>query len=225
MEWVWASLVVLGAILAAICLFPVHLYIRFARKDEQDQIEIRIKAMLGLIRYTIVMPVVDLVTITNRQVQIRTKTKKGIGEGHKKSRPLMTITIDKIRAFFELQVLLKEKLHQFMPHIRSATKVFHIEKLYWKTEIGVGDAALTGSATGIILAIKGTLLGILSRFFSLQQKPSFSVQPYFHTAYFRTQVDCIIRFSLGQAILAGIKLFIYLLREGKKPWRIIRSKV
>lgn len=225
MDWVWTSLGIAGSLMLIICLLPVQIVIHYERNKEKNHVEIGFSTLFGLIRYAVELPVVDLIMTSNKQFQIRAKVKSGIGDKKRKQRPWVTLAVEQIRKAFEIQQSLVEKLHNFMPHLRSLSKIFRIQYLKWETEIGIGDAALTGTAAGLVWSVKGTVIGILSHVFTLHVKPMIRVSPTFHQTVFATRLDCIIRFWVGQAIFEGIKMAIYLLREGKRPWRIIRSKV
>lgn len=225
MDWVWTSLGILGSLFLVICLLPIQIVIHYERNSEKDHVEIRFSTLFGLIRYSVEFPIVNLVMTSNKQVQIQAKAKSDVGDKTRKQRPWVTLAVEQIRKVFEIQQSMVEKLHNFMPHLRNLSKTFHIQQLKWETELGIGDAALTGTAAGLAWSVKGTVIGMLSHIFTLQTQPMMRVIPAFHQTIFATRVDCIIRFWLGQAIFEGIKMVIYLLREGKRPWRIIRSKV
>ncbi|MFC4767307.1 DUF2953 domain-containing protein [Effusibacillus consociatus] len=224
MEWWVTALIVMGVLFLFFCLLPVQIHIRYVRDGEKDELWIQLQTLFGIIKYTIEIPIVDLVMSKNKGVKVKAAAESGLGEKAKKRQPLITIAIEQFRRILRIGRQLQEHLHQFNHHVRKATKKFRIVKMSWQTEFGTGDAAMTGTAAGLVWMIKGSVLGVLANFFSLRVKPNFAVCPNYHSLMLRTSLDCIIRFWVGQAIVAGIQMGIYMLREGKKSWQIIRSK-
>jgi hypothetical protein len=224
MEWVWTSLLIAGSFCVLIGFLPVQIELQYARNKERDKLRLRFSIFFGLLRYTIEFPLFDLVANANQQFQIKATAKSGIGDQAAKHLPIITIAVDQIRRALKIQYQFMDRLHNFFPYMRQFSKTFRVQQLKWSTEIGVGDAALTGTAAGLVWSVKGTVVGLVSHLLTMQTKPVMFVRPMFLKTGFETRIDCIIRFWVGQAIFEGIKLVIYLLREGKRPWRIIRSK-
>lgn len=224
MDWVWTILLIAGSFCLLIGFLPVQIELQYARNKELDKLRLRFSTFFGLLHYTIEFPLLDFAIRGNRQFQIKTKAKRGVGEEAAKHLPIITIAADQIRRALKIQYQLMDRLHNFFPKIRKFSKTFRVRQLKWSTEFGAGDAALTGTAAGLVWSVKGTVIGIMSHLLSMQTKPEMIVLPMFAQAGFAMRIDCIIRFWVGQAIFEGIKLAIYLLREGKRPWRIIRSK-
>ena len=83
-----------------------------------------------------------------------------------------------------------------------ATFLRRIERFEWRTEFGTGDAALTGCLTGILWALKSTVLGFLSRRFVFEAPPQFTVSPLFNRTCLALEVFCIFRFTIGEIIVA-----------------------
>lgn len=221
----WTAFLILAGLVLLMCLLPVEVQIRYLRDGEKDHLRLRVQTLSGLVAYTMEIPVIDLMFSKNKNARVRAKAESGAGEQAENRRSPVAVTAEQIRRTLRAERKITEKLLRFHHHVGKATKTFRITKMNWHTELGAGDAALTGTASGWVWLVKGAAVGWLSRFFSLSVKPDLSVQPRFEGLVLRTRFDCIIRFWVGQAIMAGIQLGIYMLREGKKSWRIIRSKV
>jgi hypothetical protein len=73
----------------------------------------------------------------------------------------------------------------------------------------MGDAAHTGVMVGGCWAIKGSIIGVLTNFLHFKVMPNLSITPDFQKQRVETSFSCILRFRVGQAIIAGIKLFRY----------------
>lgn len=85
----------------------------------------------------------------------------------------------------------------------------------WMTKIGLQDASITGTLTGIIWAFKSVVLGNISQLICLKTIPTMEVYPLFNNEYFESEIHCIISFRIGHVILAGIQV-IYLLFRIKR---------
>ncbi|GAX91842.1 DUF2953 domain-containing protein [Effusibacillus lacus] len=225
MNWVWTVLILVGVLMLLICLLPVQVKLRYSREGEDDHLLVQIITLFGLFKYTVEIPVMKIVMNRNKKVKINSELETGFGEEANQQRIGLSVTLRKIRKIIRVQNELTEHLFRFTSRVRKMTKVFRITDIKWKTELGTGDAAMTGTAAGVVWSAKGMVIGIMSHYFSLRTKPRLIVQPDFHELKLSTSVDCIIRFWVGQAIVAGIQMAFYLLREGKKTWQIIRSRV
>ena len=80
---------------------------------------------------------------------------------------------------------------------------------------GAGDAAVTGSFTGILWALKGNVIGLVSNYFKLKQQPQIIVEPKFDQLMLNTSFSCIFSFRIGHAILAGIR-FVRHFKKGRQ---------
>lgn len=85
----------------------------------------------------------------------------------------------------------------------------------WVTKIGLQDASITATLTGIIWAIKSVVLGNISHSIYLKTIPTMEVYPLFNNEYFESEIHCIISFRIGHVILAGIQVFYLLFRLKK----------
>ncbi|WP_200759869.1 DUF2953 domain-containing protein [Effusibacillus dendaii] len=254
MNWLWTVLIGLAAALLLLflllLLIPLQVHIQYSRNGRDDQLTVQFQALFGLFTYKIESSAVDLIVSLKEKSKIKangntdarvagqsTETAES-AEAIESSQPTrlaetvsqdgkhaVDLPFERLQKSFQIYRELTEHLHTFHQKLRQLTKVFRVVEMNWKTDLGTGDAALTGMATGVVWGLKGTLLGIISGLFSFRSQPHLSVYPHFNKELLRTEVDCIIRFWLGQAIVAGIQMGIYMLREGKKSWRIIRSKV
>ncbi|MEJ9371808.1 DUF2953 domain-containing protein, partial [Schinkia azotoformans] len=112
-----------------------------------------------------------------------------------------------------------EKVRQakeFLEHVvnlRGIMKRFinsiTIHKLEWNSSFGLGDAAQTGMATGVLWSLKGSIVGILAHYMRLKTKPVLAITPHFLENVVRTKVICIFSFRIGHAILGGLRVVKY----------------
>lgn len=225
MHWGWIVLLIGGTLLLLLCIAPIQIEIRYSRRAKQDELQIRFRALFGLVRYSIYLPEIELIVARSRKLKIKADTLTGGGNQFKRERPDVKLSVEYISRLISSSFKMTEKLHRFLPNLRSLTKVLHVIQFRWHTHFGLADAAVTGTTAGALWMVKGSVLGLVSRYLSFQEVPDVAVTPRFHGNSLDTELHCIIRFWPGQAIVAAVKMGIYLLREGKTPWQIIRYRV
>lgn len=78
-----------------------------------------------------------------------------------------------------------------------------IEKLNWKTQIGHDNYMLTGISTGIIWAVKGILVSLLSHKISLLQT-QLQVTPHYGNLVMESSLSCIAELKIVHIIIISI---------------------
>ncbi|MEW8986888.1 MAG: DUF2953 domain-containing protein, partial [Bacillus sp. (in: firmicutes)] len=108
----------------------------------------------------------------------------------------------------DLETLIKHvvSMHKI---IRNFLRKVSINDIQWHSVVGVGDAATTGTLTGALWSVKGSLLGLLSLYMRIKEMPKLSISPSFLRPVSETHFQCMIQFRIGYAMLAGIKLVKY----------------
>lgn len=183
----------------------IDLTYKFEPKDQR--LTIVIKALFGLFRYRIDFPQLEV---------------EGKEENKKEFVPIDNVLLGKdandeeevMKAYRPIKEWLKiiKELNQL---VKKALKKVRITKLEWKSALGTGNAATTGIVGGTGWIFKGTVLGVISNYFSLKVKPQLEITPIFNRKISNTYIKCIFQVRAGQAILAGIKLF--------KFWKKMKS--
>lgn len=215
MGWFW--LLFLIAVLFIMLLFPVTIHLRYSHGEENEHLSLRFSFLC--FSYSLELPRDRL----PKGAGVRTVAK---GRGNRREgKDAAGLVLSPARIFHYIQIgkSFLDHVHHYEQFLRSILKWFHIAEFSWHTEIGTGEADSTGVICGLLWTIKGSLLAVLSCFFSLHDSPWVTVSPRFQEAVLSTRVSCIIRFSVGQAMTAGIRLAYFWLREGK-AWRNIQSK-
>jgi hypothetical protein len=83
------------------------------------------------------------------------------------------------------------------------------QQLYWKTRIGLPNAALTAMAVGWVWSIKGLVLAIIYHFLGLPAtKPVVVVMPDFSKPAFVFLINSVFTIQTGYLLVAGIKIMI-----------------
>ncbi len=203
----WLGLLI--AILIIILFSSVKIGLFYKREEENDRIKIEIGLLNGLIPIKIKVPM------------LKTSEK---GLKYQERLQSNTNTINQNEKIFTFQDLkdYMQKIQELLERVVGLQKIIirflaktKIIKLTWWSRIGTGDAVETGILSGFIWGIKGGIIWVLAHFMVLKTKPSVSIEPSFMTACLYTEFECILRFRIGNAILAGI-LFLIHLRKGRR---------
>ncbi|WP_243386046.1 DUF2953 domain-containing protein [Bacillus kexueae] len=200
--FLWSLVIVVGII---ILLFTSKLKITFdfLHDGDNDHIKIKFRTLIGLVRYTIDIP---LIKVDKENQSIVLKEKKGAGsEGKQQSKDRTKISpqdiLDSLHDVNELArhvIGLHAIVRQFMRKVQ-------IKRFEWHTHFGVGDAAHTGMLIGVAWSLKGLVLQCLTRYMKLTDSPRITVTPDFYRMVSNTSLQCMISFRLGHAILAGLR--------------------
>lgn len=205
--------VVLGLLLAFILVIPftsIRLEARYWRKGADDQLNIQIRLLWGLIRLRYKIPVIKWMENEGSLI-IREKSEDQPIKGSWRQR----ITWHSLRVMRERYLMFRDQVHQLQDLIRSFLRHVVFEHLEWRSSVGTGDAAETGVITGVVWGVKSILVGVLSSYVQWTKQPLLKVDPLFSEAILKTDLHCIIRFRIGHAMLAAIRL-MRSMRKGRK---------
>ncbi|WP_096156867.1 MULTISPECIES: DUF2953 domain-containing protein [Bacillus] len=205
MWWIIIGLFFL-LIFIIILLTKITVQINFHHEQDNDQLTVQLRAWFGLIRYTIDVPLVKVNKNTG-SVVVKEKTKmSGSSNNKEKDKDYSPKDIFySIRDTYEL-VRHVVGMHEIARRFLSRVEIKQFE---WHSNLGVGDAAYTGVLTGFAWSVKGGIIGFMSQYTRLQAQPFISVTPYFQQKASQTLFKCMIRFQIGNAMLAGIRTVKY----------------
>ena len=172
-------------------------------------------AWFGLINIKSMVPISKLSDdLSGTEVEYHLETPAAKVEETKiKIRPATVFTIQ-----HKAYRLLK-RVHNLLPIIKRFLKTIRLENLQWKTAIGTADAAETGVLTGIVWGIKSSIVGFISTNLTVRKIPQIHVHPLFQQKKIKTEIRCMIRFRIGNAILAGIRLLLNLRKRRDVKWQ------
>jgi Protein of unknown function (DUF2953) len=210
--WIWALIIVMALImfiLFVLIITKLTVTLSLYHGNDNDHFKVKLRAWFGLIKYTIDIPLVKL-DDDGPNIVLEEEQKRGNESNPSKTKASKKkITpkdfIDSLNDTKEL-IIHVQSLHRI---IRSFLKKVKLDHVQWKTLFGTGDAASTGTLTGTIWGMKGSIIGILSGYMRLQSMPVIEVTPTFQHAVIQTQFSCIIQFRIGNAILVGFKILRY----------------
>lgn len=209
MKWALVTIVAILLLLLFISLIKLKVKIDILHSQDNDHIKVKVMALFGLISYTYNVP---LVKIDKDTASVVVENQQQLGEDHNPATSTssknkitpnkMLEKIQQAKEFLHHVIHLHAIVKRFMSHIT----IHHFE---WKSSLGLGDAAYTGTAIGVLWSLKGGLVGIVSQYMKLKTKPDLSVTPFFQESISHTRFQCIFSFRIGYAIGAALRIVKY----------------
>lgn len=196
----------------------VKVGINYFHAQDDDSLKIEFRALFGLIKYKLDVPLVK-VDDNSPTIVVKEEFQKGEEEETKQKGTMQFSAEDLLNGFKDMKIFL-EHVVSFHRIVRRFCQKVHIKQIEWQTVMGTGDAATTGMLTGALWAVKGSIIGIVSHYFRMQNNPNLSVHPHFQLAVTQTSFKCMLQFRIGHAMVAGIKL----VKFWKGGWPQFKSK-
>ncbi|WP_169713534.1 DUF2953 domain-containing protein [Paludifilum halophilum] len=213
----------LSLLAAVLLLFPftsLWIHVAYRRSGEDDQLTLRFLWLWGLIRFRYRVPMED---ISRKGLNVREKMDTNARDKGKTLRD--RINWAAVKRARKQWAFLRENIVYLTGVIRRFLSRIVCERFTWYTEIGTGDAAETGVVTGLVWGIKSSFIGVAGSHIRWDRSPDIDVEPRFNEKLLHTDLDCIIRFRIGYAILAVIRLFTRMRRKGSEgKWQNTLSK-
>ncbi len=207
--WVWTLLILaalLLLLLVIIFITKLTITVSLYHGNDNDHFKVMLRAWYGILKYTIDIPMVK-VDDDGPNVVLEEKKKAGdAGSYSKEKEEKKKVTPSEfMNSLKDTKTLLVHvrSLHRIIRHFMKKVKM---DDVIWHTKIGTGDAAATGSFTGAIWGLKGSIISLMSGYIRLQSMPDLQVVPDFQQAIIQTRFSCIIQFRIGNAILVGFKI-------------------
>lgn len=119
-----------------------------------------------------------------------------------------------------VRVLLTTK--GFKKWARQTMAAVHLMDVRWSTRIALEHAADTAVATGLLHAVKHTIMGWMSYRLIMDELPEIQVVPVFNgPPQISTELCCIAKISCGKAMYAGLVLIVRVLKVkgGVRSWQ------
>ncbi|TCS84095.1 DUF2953 domain-containing protein [Tepidibacillus fermentans] len=184
----------------------IKIQVRIKKEDKDDRIE-----MDGwLFRFIHIKKIVSLVVLESLNEGVKYKSRSNlINQQEKKDR----ITKKKIKKWSWDYTKLLVRIDDFYGVFKDFLKKVHIDQLKWETKIGLDEAVATGIFAGLIWSIKGNLIGFLSKYIILDDKPNLNVHPVFNNILFHTFLETTIRFRVGSIVSLGIKIIFRFVKK------------
>lgn len=221
--WITAAGLFFLLILIVILNSQVVIKGHLRRAGDNDDAELNIKALFGIIRYRIKVPIMQF-TGTSVQLKEQVSTTSAVFNSWKQfSKDIdaekVLNTIDKLKYILQIT-------RNLTGWVRLTLTKVRLVEWNWSTSVGAGDAMWTAMATGLVWSVKTSIIGVLSQMVKLKAEPNMNVQPIYQQSAFTTEWSCIAQIRFGYAILAGLQLLFRMkkMKGGVKAWQNILFK-
>ncbi|UFJ41621.1 DUF2953 domain-containing protein [Brevibacillus humidisoli] len=218
----WYMLLGILLLLLIIVVTPLKIVLAYRRKSANDYLTIEVSAWFHLIRYKYEIPVLKLLagkTGAEMSVNMERESRRKRTEKRKKISPAdIKQKVQKYKQFQQRVIDLRKTIKKMMRHVRC-------EEIEWHTRLGFGEAASTDALTGLVWGIKSAIVTCFSHYITMRTVPRLSVQPVWNGEQIQTQFRCILRFRLGHALVAGIRILLKLRRRREQKWQTTPSRV
>ncbi|PLR68417.1 DUF2953 domain-containing protein [Bacillus sp. UMB0893] len=204
--WIWITASALFLFIFLLIYMKITVIFDLKHVGDDDEIKVKFKAIFGILKYTIKIPLVKVdpngpnILIKEEKKMGGTSEPKEIDE--KISPNDMLASIKDFKELTEHIVHLNKIVRKFLSHVQ-------ISKFKWHSQLGTGDAATTGMIIGPGWTLKGSVVGIISSYMKLKSRPNLSIEPNFYQKSSKTNLSCMLHFRIGHAIVAGIRLLKY----------------
>jgi hypothetical protein len=217
---------ILGFVLAWVFLFTILFFtivqvkVHLVRKGKDDKVRTNVKAWFGLINIRTEVPMVKLsddMSGTEYQMEMDSPNAP-LEKSNFKVKPFELLQIHQ-RIYHWIK-----NVHELHRIVKKFLKTIRLDLLIWRSAIGTGDAAQTGTLSGISWGVKSNIIGIVSNYLTLRTIPRIHIEPLFQEKKLETELECMIRLRIGYAILAGIQIVLNLRKRRDKKWQSIPFK-
>lgn len=210
------AVIILFGFSITISFLNLKIKINFIRKGDNDDINISLYILKGLLKYKVTIPFIDIINSIDNNEFIKTQV-------YRKTQVLKEQKIfkkaNKKELNFNEMKLLAEKFldfrRKYLETIKYIMKKIAIDNIYWWTEIGLEDAADTAVLSGILWGIKSNLIMFLKRKYKLDYI-YIDIKPYYTEKKLNVIFSCIVTLKLGYIIMTGIKLLLIRIKGGER---------
>jgi len=195
--------------LITIMFLRIRFDVRYKRKGEDDLFELQMTMLRGLVKFKTKIPMVEIESrLIKPMVKVKAEAEAGIP--HPVTGKGAIIKIPLLRIFKDFPHYLKKGLQYFNRYktvIKKVMRSIRFHYFSWTTQIGLGDPADTGIATGVVWALKGLFFPIInSSLGSMKTPPKLLVQPCFDSRCLWLDFRCIFDIRIGHIIIAGLNI-------------------
>ncbi|WP_108671293.1 DUF2953 domain-containing protein [Peribacillus acanthi] len=211
------AIISLFIILLVIILFTkVTVEVFYYHGQDNDQLTLRIRALFNIVKKKIDVPLIK-VDDNSPTIVMKEKVQSGEDDSKAKKKVQQFSAQDFLNGLHDTKELV---IHIIGLHtiIKKFLQTVTVHSFHWHSMIGTGDAALTGTIVGGAWGLKGVIVGILTQYLRFQVSPDYTITPSYQYAVSLTKVHCIIRFRVGNAIMAGLK-FLRFWRGGRPSFK------
>lgn len=201
-------IILLLVIAVIISLLRVRIDVDYRRREQDDNLTVKMSLLRGLIHYKTEVPTIELenrffIPVLKAASEIEKAAFHPVEE--KELKVKIPITLRLLR---RLPAIIKEGWQRFDRYNSALYYLFRFircRRFYWRTEVGLNDAAYTGIMVGILWAVKSFLYNnFRSKIRIITEKPAISVVPDYFNKKLALDFSCIFDIRLGHIIIAGL---------------------
>ncbi|MEX2462135.1 MAG: DUF2953 domain-containing protein [Paenibacillaceae bacterium] len=211
---IWLGLVLFVVIVVVwIGLSHLHIQLFFSRVKDNDYFFVHFKMLGGLITYRMDIPLVEYRGVF-RGIIVKIRRSMRLPKNENQHKQKQQFTPERISDIYHWGKHLLAHLMDFTVWLRHTLMHVKCSEFRWDTRLGIGDAAETALATGMLWAVKSTAFGYIFQYVHLQAKPKLSIQPQYNHPEFSTELSCRANIRIGYLFFSLLLLV----------WRIMKSK-
>lgn len=106
--------------------------------------------------------------------------------------------------------------YQFHEKMKYLFKQIYIQRVYWNTSVGTGDADTTGLTSGVLVGLKGMIIGILNMYFIFSDEIEMNVTPVYRGKGIYSELKIVFSFRIFRVMIAVVLLYLF--------WRRIQNE-
>ncbi|WP_165861214.1 DUF2953 domain-containing protein [Paenibacillus paeoniae] len=218
--WIWAGGFFVLFALIVLLASPVVVSGFVRRIGNNDDAELSVKALFGLIRYRYKVPFMSMNGMSLKVDEQVSKSSAGINSWKEYNDE---IDSDKVVSAIEKYKHILHLTRDLKGWVRDTLTRVDLTDWRWSTTVGTGDAMWTAMATGAVWSVKTGIIGLLSQMVHVKNGPIMEVNPDFQRSSFKTEWSCVAQIRFGYAILAALQLLARMKKwkKGAKTWKNI----
>lgn len=196
-----AILAILIFLIILLLISTISIQLQYSHVQDSDCLKVRALIWRKLPVYKVEVPVIKIEE-ENAAVAFQTKSESAVTSGDQTESitPLkLKERIDKFQEFLS-------KISGFYQIMNRFLQKVHVSNFRWHSDIGLGDAALTGVVTGCAWSVKGGVVGLIGNKMIFDNEPQISINPLFQVSHSQTNLSCMFSFKIGNAILVALRL-------------------
>jgi len=205
----WFLLILTNAIMMYLFFhIRVYIFLQYKRMDSNDYIAVKVYTIKKTILYSMEIPMIKMAgTKELFWIQSKIKTAQSQDTTHNEReqrfvRKNLKYYLLHPRKLRYIAKLFRHYARLYCDVMEEIAKKLHCEQLYWKTNYGSEDAAITGTITGMLWSIKSLLITRLKKKIIFNRQPIIMVTPTFGEEHLNIDFTCIFSIRIGNVINA-----------------------
>jgi hypothetical protein len=218
--WWWVVGISVLAIFVLVLFSNIKVRVKYFREGENDEVDAAITALFGLVQLRYNVPTIELRPwLQGIRMDVSKKKSSDM-------LPTLDFSREEMQRFFARVRTLIVHMKNYKAWLEGTLQHIHVVEFRWGTRFGLDDAPETGIASGVLWSMKSMVVGMMSRWVTLDERPIMSVTPMFQNPKFRTDVYVRTRVRVHRLIAIGGMLMFRVIRKkgGWKVWfRVLRD--